>query len=122
MIKGESALQRDIQQYLAGIGAYVVKQHGNQYAKLGVPDLLFCHHGQFYAVECKVSPAFRVDPQQQRQLQRIYDAGGVAFYAFRVNDVMVMLDEPFTAQRYASRRQLETVNARYRNLHPDTSV
>jgi Holliday junction resolvase len=46
----------------------------------GVPDILACHRGRFYAIEVK-QPGQKASPIQNVQIERIRAAGGTAFVA-----------------------------------------
>lgn len=62
-------------------GAWVVKYPAGPHGTIGVPDLLACYRGLFLAIECK---AKREPPtaMQQRQLDGIVSAGGMALVAW----------------------------------------
>lgn len=52
----------------------------------GVSDIIGCHNGRFLAIEIKTEKG-RVTPHQQRFLDRVNEAGGVAFVARSIEDV-----------------------------------
>lgn len=82
----ESSIQRHIIQYLRSLGAWVFKVHGSPYQRAGVPDLLCCHKGRFYAFEVK-RPGEGPTPIQAHELQQVQEAGGTATVVTSVADV-----------------------------------
>jgi Holliday junction resolvase len=50
------------------------------YGRSGVPDVVGCWQGRFFAIECKAEgKGGNTTALQRRELQRINEAGGVAF-------------------------------------------
>lgn len=71
----ESALVERITAYLKRQpGCYVRKMHGSEF-QAGLPDLLGCCHGRFFAIECK-RVGEKPTPLQVSELLRIRGAGG----------------------------------------------
>jgi hypothetical protein len=72
-------------------GAYCVKIHGSEYMQAGTPDIQGCYRGMFFAFETK-NPESRKNTSlvQERQMQKIRDAGGLA-------QVVCTVDEAVTA-------------------------
>ena len=86
----EQDIQRSIIKYLEGRGYYVVKIVSA--SKRGVPDILACGpDGRFVAIEVKL-PGKVPSKLQQFNLDRIREAGGIAFAATSVDDVKKALD------------------------------
>ena len=52
----------------------------------GVADIIGCHNGRMFAIEVKTERG-RVTPYQQRFIDRVNDAGGLAFVARSIEDV-----------------------------------
>ena len=76
----EQALQKKILNYLDDIGAWTVKTITTN--KNGTPDILAVHEGRFIAIEVKRPGSLRnVSKLQQYQINRINEAGGLAFAA-----------------------------------------
>ena len=76
----EQALQKKILNYLESIGAWTVKTITTN--KNGTPDILAVHEGRFIAIEVKRPGLLRnVSKLQQYQINRINEAGGLAFAA-----------------------------------------
>lgn len=88
-------LERDITaailDYLTLKGAWVFKTHGHLGQRKGIPDILYCLDGRFGAIEVK-TPKGKVSWEQQAEIDAIQRAGGTAFVAYDVNDVMERLD------------------------------
>lgn len=58
-------------------GAYYFFPAANGLGRAGIPDIIICLHGYFLAVECKAGKG-TTTALQERELQRIRNAGGVA--------------------------------------------
>lgn len=82
----ETKLQQSIQKYLRSIGAYCFKVHGNTYMKRGIPDIICCHKGLFYGIECKVGYNKMSDVQEAHR-DMIIKAGGTHICAYNLDDV-----------------------------------
>ena len=66
------------------------KEHGGMYGTAGVPDVICCLDGRFFAFEVK-TPEGRLTKLQENTIQRIKDAGGHAFVVRSVDDVKAVL-------------------------------
>lgn len=76
----EQALQKKIIKWLESQGAYVVKTITTN--RRGTPDLLVCLDGKFIGIEVKAKGKLRtVSPIQEYNLNKIREAGGIAFAA-----------------------------------------
>ena len=49
------------------------------YGRSGVPDIVGCVNGEFFAVECKADSTKKLTALQQRELDNIAKAGGSPF-------------------------------------------
>ena len=87
----ESIIQKSIVRYLRGLGAWCLKVHGSPYQRAGVPDLLCCHKGIFYAFEVKRSDE-RATPIQAHELEQVQMAGGTATVVTSVEDVQSLME------------------------------
>lgn len=83
----EKSIVDAITKYLRAKGAYVVKQHGSQYGRAGVPDLLVCYEGRFYGFEVKKPVGGVVSKLQLIEIDRIKAAGGIAAVVTSVQQV-----------------------------------
>ena len=86
----EQKVQKRILAFLEEVGAYSVKLVAVNRA--GVPDILACIGGKFVAIEVK-RPKKEATPLQFHHMQRIREAGGVAFVAHGVDEVREQLIE-----------------------------
>lgn len=57
--------------------AYYFFPAANGLGRAGIPDIIVCLHGYFLAIECKAGKG-KTTALQDRELQRIRNAGGVA--------------------------------------------
>ena len=80
----ESAIQRKILEYLKSIGGYPVKVVAATLS--GNPDIICCLKGKFVAIEVK-QPGKNPTALQKLKMERIAEAGGIAFTARSVADV-----------------------------------
>lgn len=86
----ESKIQKEIITYLEKEGYYVVKVIMAN--KNGVPDVLFCKDGKFFAVEVKDKGKKKnVTRLQQVNLEKIIASGGSAIVADCLEDVIKMI-------------------------------
>jgi len=77
-------------------GAYYFFPAANGLGRAGIPDIIICLHGYFLAVECKAGKG-TTTALQERELQRIRNAGGVALVINEHNmdelkDVLIGVD------------------------------
>ncbi len=86
----EKCLQKKILDYLNSIGAYVRKI--SLAGRGGVPDIIGCLDGKFFAIEVKAGSR-RPTALQQYNLNKIRQAGGEAIVATSLEDVNVMLNK-----------------------------
>lgn len=86
--KEESSYQSELADALEENGCRCYKQHGNQYSRLGTPDLLcvvpgpFSGTGYFVAIECKL-PDGVVAKAQEFELEEIQKAHGIGLIAVK---------------------------------------
>lgn len=62
------------------------KTHGGMYGTAGIPDIIACIDGRFYAFEVK-QPSGRLTRLQEVTLGKIRAAGGAAYMVTSVEDV-----------------------------------
>ena len=73
----EGKVKKKIVAYLKEIGAYYFFPATGGYGKSGVPDIVGCHKGRFFGIECKAGNN-KPTELQKHQLKLIADAGGIA--------------------------------------------
>lgn len=79
MAQRESRLSRVIMTELRLKGAFCFKVWGSEHMMAGLPDIIGCYRGRFFAFETK-TPDKRKNTSmvQERIMQKIRDAGGLA--------------------------------------------
>ena len=83
-------LLKEICAYLDSIGAWYVRTNSHGYGRRGIPDVIACAAGCFYAIEAKVLPD-APSAWQDRELAAVRHAGGVAIVAYSLKDVRDLL-------------------------------
>lgn len=73
----ESKVKDKAKRILDSIGAYYFMPATGGYGRSGVPDIVGCLNGVFFAVECKANGG-RPTALQLREIDRINVAGGFA--------------------------------------------
>lgn len=66
------------------------KEHGGMYGTAGIPDIICCLEGAFFAFEVK-TPSGTVTKLQDSTIQKIKNAGGRAFVVRSLEDVKAIL-------------------------------
>lgn len=82
----ESKVKKAVATALVNAGAWFFFPAANGFGRAGIPDIIACINGRMLAIECKAGKG-RTTALQDRELQRIKDAGGIA---------IVVNDEPGT--------------------------
>lgn len=99
MTQPETRLQRRVQAYLKGSGAYVWKVHGNEFTPVGLPDIVGVWRSLFIAVETK-EPGERLSTVQEYRVQRLRMAGAFVlapcYNLDQVKEFVDALEEYFT--------------------------
>ena len=77
-----------IRRYLGTLGddVFFWKECGGPYGTSGVPDIICCYKGRFLGLEAKL-PGGKLTALQERALERINRAGGIARRVESVDDV-----------------------------------
>jgi hypothetical protein len=86
----EALLTRSIRQLLNSVGVFHWKNFGGFMGAKGVPDILGCYRGRLLGIEVK-TPTGKISPDQQGFIDSINRAGGVAFVARSLEDVITGL-------------------------------
>lgn len=68
------------------------KTHGGMYGTAGIPDIIACIDGRFYAFEVK-QPSGRLTRLQEATLEKLRAAGGTALMVTSVEEVKAALSE-----------------------------
>lgn len=77
MAQRESKKSRDIMRALEAEGAFCFKVHGGAHMLAGLPDIICCYQGRFFAFETKM-PEGKPSKIQLFIIGKITQAGGVA--------------------------------------------
>jgi len=73
----EAKVKKKVVAELNTLGAYNFFPVMGGYGRSGIPDIIGCYRGYFFAVECKAGKN-TTTALQERELQKIRDAGGIA--------------------------------------------
>ena len=87
-------LQRRIQQAIKAAypRAFVFKVHGGPYQQAGIPDLLCCIDGHFFALEVKLPGGKHgLSPIQKAVINQIIDAGGHSTFVTSPSEAVAVI-------------------------------
>jgi len=88
----EKDITRQIRNVLKTFGIFHYKNHGGLGSAPGLPDITgVLKDGRGFWIEVKTAKG-RLSPHQERFIANINDAGGLAFVARSVDDVIEKLD------------------------------
>lgn len=87
----ETAIKDTILSWLRKHGSYAVKIHGGPMQGGGVPDIQACISGRFVGIEVKI-PGREATASQQYHIEDILRAGGIAFVAHSLREVIDQLE------------------------------
>jgi len=73
----EKKVKAKVVAILKEFGAYYFYASTGGYGASGVPDIVGCYHGNFFAVECKAGKG-KTTALQEKNIANIYAAGGTA--------------------------------------------
>lgn len=88
----EKKVKTKVVEVLKGFGAYYFYPVSGGYGASGVPDIVGCYLGNFFAVECKAGKG-KTTALQEKNIASIYAAGGTALVVNEnnIDDVRDML-------------------------------
>jgi len=94
MMTPEKKVKAKVVAILKEFGAYYFYPVTGGYGASGVPDIVGCYHGHFFAVECKAGKG-KTTALQEKNLNNIMTAGGTALVVNEDNieDVRYFLGE-----------------------------
>lgn len=91
----ESDIVRAILKYLKTLpNCFAWKEHGGMYGTAGIPDIIACVNGEFYAFEAKNSTG-KTTALQDATIRKILSCGGHAYVVRSVDDVKAVLSGTF---------------------------
>lgn len=73
----EAKVKKAVRKILDEMGVYYFAPPANGFGRKGIPDIVGCVNGRFFAIECKAKGNVPTALQQE-ELRRIREAGGVA--------------------------------------------
>jgi Holliday junction resolvase len=73
----EAKVKKKVKAILDELGAYHFFPLMGGFGRAGVPDIIGCYQGCFFAIECKAG-SNKTTELQERELEKIRRAGGVA--------------------------------------------
>lgn len=74
----EGRVKAAVRKMLGELGAYHFSPPANGYGRMGIPDIIGCYRGYFFAIECKAGRG-KLTALQELEIERIREAGGVAW-------------------------------------------
>ena len=87
----ESNIVAAILRYLRTVPrCFAWKTHGGMYGTAGIPDIIACVRGRFFAFEVKTATG-KATPLQKATLQKILASGGTAAVVRSVDEVRAIL-------------------------------
>lgn len=87
----EKEIVAAIMKYLKTVpGCFAWKEHGGMYGTAGLPDIIACIGGRFFAFEVKTDKG-KLTRLQEATIRKITDAGGRAFTVTSVEQVRNIL-------------------------------
>ena len=80
MSTAESKVKARVVKILKELGAYYFFPATGGYGRSGVPDIVGCYRGKFFAIECKAKGK-STTALQYAELHKVWNVGGCAFVA-----------------------------------------
>lgn len=84
----EAKVKAQVRRHLVELGAYYFSPVTGGYGGSGVPDIVGCYNGKFFAIECKAGRG-KTTALQDRNIALIHTAGGKAIVVNEENIDMV---------------------------------
>jgi len=78
MMTPEGKVKKKVKAILDELKVYHFSPMQNGMGRAGIPDIVACHNGKFVGIECKAGNN-KPTALQERELNRILNAGGEAF-------------------------------------------
>jgi hypothetical protein len=78
MMTPEGKVKKKVKAILDELKVYHFSPMQNGMGRAGIPDIVACHNGKFIGIECKAGNN-KPTALQERELNRILNAGGEAF-------------------------------------------
>ncbi len=88
----EADIVQAIRRYLKTVpGCFAWKEHGGMYGTAGIPDIIACINGRFYAFEVKTESG-KSTALQEAAIRKIQNAGGTAAVVRSVAEVRWLVE------------------------------
>ena len=88
----EADIVKAIMRYLKTVPeCFCWKEHGGMYGTAGIPDIICCHRGHFYAFEVKTDKGEPTE-LQKATIRKILAAGGTALVVRSVDEVRTAMN------------------------------
>jgi len=88
----EKEIVKSIMKYLKTVpNCFCWKEHGGMYGTAGIPDIIACVNGRFYAFEVKTETG-KATELQKATIRKIQRAGGTAVIVRSVSEVRAVLN------------------------------
>jgi Holliday junction resolvase len=94
----ETAITRRLIDKLKAKGAWVYKVHGTAMSRAGVPDLLCCYQGRFFAIEVKTARGMP-SARQAAEMVTVGQAGGTVLLCQGRDDIDMVIEEVETLRQ-----------------------
>lgn len=89
----ERDVVKAIMNYLKGVpGCFCWKEHGGMYGTAGIPDIIACINGRFFAFEVKTTIG-KPTKLQEATIRKILAAGGTALVVRSVDEVRTAIGD-----------------------------
>ena len=87
----ENDIVKSILKYLKTVPhCFAWKEHGGMYGTAGIPDIIACVNGEFYAFEVKTKIG-KTTALQEATIRKIINSGGYACVVRSVDEVKAIL-------------------------------
>lgn len=87
----EKHIESKIRDYLKSEGVWFKKIHGGPYQEPGIPDIIGCCNGRFFAFEVKRQGG-KATPKQALEIREIIKSGGSAVVVTSLEEVIVIIE------------------------------
>lgn len=91
-MKTEADIKKEIVAYLKSVGAWWDNPVRTGYGRRGVPDIVGCYKGNFFALEVKRDATKEATPWQKREIAAIHEANGLAAVVHCVEQVKALIE------------------------------
>lgn len=90
-MNSEKKIQNAVSKYLDSVPELYYNKHSERYKK-GVPDIIGCYRGHFFAIELKREKGGVIAPLQTRHAEKITKAAGRHLFASSLQQVVDFIE------------------------------